>query len=46
MGYVNNTAQYDQKKVQKFGKLYGTIDFEINDNLTAHNFETNEMEKL
>jgi|TARA_R100000541_G_scaffold41311_3_gene48717 hypothetical protein len=42
MGYVNNTAQYDQKKVQKFGKLYGTIDFEINDNLTAHNFETNE----
>lgn len=42
MGYVNNTAQYDQKKVRKFGKLYGSIDFEINDNLSAHNFDTQE----
>ena len=32
MGYVNNTAAYDQKKVRKYGKLYGTIDFEVNDN--------------
>ena len=31
MGYVNNTAAYDQKKVRKYGKLYGTIDFEVNE---------------
>lgn len=36
MGYVNNTAGYDQKKVRKYGKLYGTIDFEINDKLTEN----------
>jgi len=42
MGYVNNTAAYDQKKVRKYGKLYGSIDFEINDNLTEHYFVNNE----
>ena len=42
MGYVNNTAQYDQKKVKKYGKLYGSIDFEVNDNLSTYNFENNE----
>ena len=25
MGFVNNTAGYDQKKVRKYGKLYGSI---------------------
>ena len=42
MGYVNNTAAYDQKKVRKYGKLYGTIDFEVNDSISAHYFENNE----
>tara|TARA_R110001592_G_C13062435_1_gene741108 strand:+ start:129 stop:392 length:264 start_codon:yes stop_codon:yes gene_type:complete len=42
MGYVNNTAAYDQKKVRKYGKLYGSIDFEINDKITEHYFENDE----
>jgi hypothetical protein len=42
MGYVNNTAAYDQKRMRKYGKLYGSIDFEVNDNLTNHYFENNE----
>ena len=42
MGYVNNTAAYDQKKVRKYGKLYGTIDFEVNDSISEHYFENNE----
>ena len=42
MGYVNNTAAYDQKKVRKYGKLYGTIDFEVNDTISEHYFENNE----
>ena len=42
MGYVNQTAGYDQKKVRKYGKLYGSIDFEVNDNMTQHYFENNE----
>jgi len=42
MGYVNNTAAYDQKKVSKYGKLYGSIDFEINDSISEHYFENNE----
>ena len=39
MGYVNNTAQYDQKYVRRQGKLYGTIDFEINENVSEKLFE-------
>tara|TARA_B100001094_G_scaffold326649_1_gene383221 strand:+ start:2064 stop:2327 length:264 start_codon:yes stop_codon:yes gene_type:complete len=42
MGYVNNTAAYDQKKVRKYGKLYGSIDFEINDSISEKYFENNE----
>ena len=42
MGYVNNTAAYNQKKVRKYGKLYGSIDFEINDSISEHYFENNE----
>ena len=41
MGYVNNTAAYDQKRVRKYGKLYGSIDFEIGD-ISEHYFENNE----
>ena len=42
MGYVNNTAAYNQKKVRKYGKLYGSIDFEVNDSISEHYFENNE----
>ena len=42
MGYVNNTAAYDQKRVRKYGKLYGSIDFEVSDTISAHYFENNE----
>ena len=42
MGYVNNTASYNQKKVRKYGKLYGSIDFEVSDTISAHYFENNE----
>jgi len=42
MGYVNQTAAYDQKKVRKYGKLYGSIDFEVNDSISQHYFENNE----
>jgi hypothetical protein len=39
MGRINNTAQWDAKKLRKRGKLYSTIDFEVNDNVTEHMFE-------
>ena len=42
MGYVNNTAAYDQKKVRKYGKLFSSIDFEVSDTISAHYFENNE----
>ena len=42
MGYVNNTAAYDKKKVRKYGKLYGSIDFEVSDTISEHYFENNE----
>jgi TPP-dependent 2-oxoacid decarboxylase len=42
MGRVNNTFAYDQKKVRKYGKLYGSIDFEVSDTISAHYFENNE----
>ena len=42
MGYVNNTAAYDQKRVRKYGKLYGSIDFEVSDTISQHYFENNE----
>jgi len=39
MGRVNNTAMYDQKKVKRNGKLYGTIDFDINETVSQDMFE-------
>ena len=39
MGRVNNTAMYDQKKVKRYGKLYGTIDFDVNENVSQEMFE-------
>ena len=42
MGFVNQTAAYDQKRVRKYGKLYGSIDFEVSDTISQHYFENNE----
>ena len=39
MGRVNNTWAYDQKHVRKYGKLYGSIDFEVNENVSEKLFE-------
>jgi len=38
MGRINQTWAYDQKHVRKLGKLYESIDFEVNENLSAENF--------
>ena len=42
MGRVNNTFAYNQKKVRKYGKLYGSIDFEVSDTISEKYFENNE----
>ena len=39
MGRVNQTWAYDQKHVRKYGKLYGSIDFEVKDNISAELFK-------
>jgi len=39
MGRVNLTYAYDQKYVRKYGKLYGSIDFEVNENVSAEMFK-------
>ena len=38
MGRINQTAAYDQKYVRRYGKLYGSIDFEINENVSGELF--------
>ena len=38
MGRINQTWAYDQKYVRKYGKLYGSIDFEVKENLSAELF--------
>ena len=39
MGRINQTWAYDQKYVRRYGKLYGSIDFEINENVSAELFK-------
>lgn len=39
MGRINNTAQWDPEKVRKNGKLYGSIDFDINEKVSEYMFE-------
>ena len=39
MGRINQTWAYDQKYVKKYGKLYGSIDFEVNENISADMFK-------
>jgi hypothetical protein len=38
MGRINQTWAYDQKYVKRYGKLYGSIDFEVKENLSAELF--------
>ena len=38
---VNSRFAIDQNKVKKFGRLYGTIDFESNDKVSADVFQSN-----
>ena len=44
MGRINQTWAYDQKYVRKYGKLYGSIDFEVNENVSGKLF-ANSKEK-
>ena len=37
---VNSRYAIDEKRVQRFGKLYSSIDFDGSDNLTAEQFYT------
>ena len=39
MGRINQTYAYDQKYVKRYGKLYGSIDFEVNENLSGELFK-------
>ena len=39
MGRVNQAWSYDQKHVRRYGKLYGSIDFEVNENVSRKLFE-------
>jgi len=38
MGRVNNAFAYDKKRAQRMGKLYNTIDFNVNDKISADLF--------
>ena len=38
MGRINQTWAYDQKYVRRYGKLYGSIDFEVNENVSSELF--------
>ena len=40
MGRVNNAFAYDKKRSQRMGKLYNTIDFNVNDKISADLFKT------
>ena len=39
MGRVNNAFAYDKKRSKRMGKLYNTIDFNINDKISADLFK-------
>lgn len=42
MGYVNQSYGYDQKKARRKGKLFGTIDFEVSETISAKYFENDD----
>jgi len=46
MGRINQTWAYDQKYVKKYGKLYGSIDFEVNENVSGKLFEDSKQKPV
>jgi hypothetical protein len=40
MGRVNNSFAYDKKRVERLGKLYSTIDFNVNQKISADLFKS------
>lgn len=38
MGRVNNAYAYDKKRAKRMGKLYSTIDFNVNDKISGDLF--------
>ena len=38
MGRVNNAFAYDKKRTNRMGKLYSTIDFNVNDKISGDLF--------
>ena len=46
MGRVNNTAQWNQEKIKNRGKLYGSIDFEVNETVSQQIFEKVELKPV
>ena len=40
MGRINNTAAYNEKYVRRYGKLFSSIDFEINENVSEELFKS------
>ena len=40
MGRVNNAFAYDKKRTKRMGKLYSTIDFNVNDKISTDLFKT------
>ena len=40
MGRVNNAFGYDKKRANRMGKLYSTIDFNINDKISSTLFSS------
>ena len=46
MGRINQTWAYDQKYVKKYGKLYGSIDFEVNENVSGKLFENSKQKPV
>ena len=46
MGRINQTWAYDQKYVRKYGKLYGSIDFEVNENVSGKLFENSKQKPV
>jgi hypothetical protein len=38
MGRVNNAYAYDKKRSRRMGKLYSTIDFNVNDKISGELF--------
>ena len=46
MGRINQTWAYDQKHVRKYGKLYGSIDFEVNENVSGKLFEAGKQKPV